>query len=112
MSGLLAILDHSDDSSVYREILKIIVEINLTPKDFELIHAPMLNLGVGLLHDETWSKGMHYIAMRLVQRFANTKSEKILAIEGIEALLSRITSEEKPMCNAASKVVLKIQKTL
>ena len=47
MSGLLAILDHSDDASVYREILKIIVEINLTPKDFELIHAPMLDLGWG-----------------------------------------------------------------
>jgi hypothetical protein len=112
VSGLLAILDHSDDASVYREILKIIADINLTPKHFELIQAPMLDLGVGMLHDEAWSKGIHYIAMRLVMRFATSTADKSLAIEAIQALLSRTSKDQKPMCNAALKIISKIQKIL
>jgi predicted alpha-1,2-mannosidase len=109
---LLDILDDSEDTSVYREILKILPDIKLSADQMKSIKDPMLELGIGLLHDENWSKGMHYIAMRLVQRFAETKSEKFLSIEAVEALLSRTSSNEKPMCNAATKVAKKMKKSI
>jgi len=86
--------------------------INLTHKNFELIQAPMLDTGVGLLHDEAWSKGIYYIAMRLVKRSATSTADTTLAIEAIQALLSRTSIDQKTMCNAALKIISQIQKTL
>ena len=73
---ILDVLDNTDNHSVMREILKIVVEMKMPPYHKGILREPMFELGVGLLHDEGWQKGMYYIAMRLVSRFAETKDEK------------------------------------
>ena len=73
---LLEVLDHTEDPSVMREILKIVAKVKLSPYHRGVVREPMFELGIGLLHDEGWPKGLYYIAMRLVQRFAETKEEK------------------------------------
>lgn len=109
---LLEVLDHTEDPSVMREILKIVAVIKLTPYHKGVVREPMFELGIGLLHDEGWPKGMYYIAMRLVQRFAESKEEKTMALEAVAELISRTDSDDKPLCKASVKVAAKIKKSL
>ena len=95
-----------------REILKIVVEMKMPPYHKGMLREPMFELGVGLLHDEGWQKGMYYIAMRLVSRFAETKDEKIMSLEAIGDLMARSNAEDKSLCNASSKVASKIKKSI
>lgn len=108
---LMDVLDESEDTSVYREILKIFCDFKLSPDQFESLKEVLYDLGIGLLYDDSLQKGLHYIAMRLVLRFNSTTEEKLQAIEAISALISRSSANEKSLCNAAQRVLNKLKKS-
>ena len=84
--------------------------MKMPPYHKGMLRESMFELGVGLLHNEGWQKGMYYIAMRLVSRFAETKDEKIMSLEAIGDLMARSNAEDKSLCNASSKVASKIHR--
>lgn len=109
---LLEVLDHTEDPSVMREILKIVAKVKLSPYHRGVMREPMFELGIGLLQDEGWPKGLYYIAMRLIQRFAETKEDKQMSLEAVAELISRTDSDDKSLCNSSVKVAAKIKKSL
>jgi len=109
---LMDVLDESEDTSVYREILKIFVDFKLSTDQYESVKEPLYDLGIGLLYDDSLQKGLHYIAMRLVVRFNSTSEEKLQAIESISELIARSSANDKSLCNAAQRVLNKLKKSI
>lgn len=109
---LMDILDESDNTSVYREILKILCDIKLTDSQFNELKVPLFDLAIELLYDDSMQKGLHYISMRLTQRYGTSLEEKKQAIESISELISRSGVNDKSLCRASKKVLEKIRKSL
>lgn len=107
---LVEVLDISNDTSVYREILKVIAEIKMSTEDFANVHEPMFDLGVGILYDDTQSIGMNYIGIRTIVRFITTESERVEGVEAINHHISTLITSGNPMCNAAKKAIERIEK--
>ncbi|GEM_PF-2216223 len=106
---LIDVLHASEDGSVQRELLKILVEIKINELEWGKFSPLLFDLGVGILFDEAQSKGMHYIAIRLAERFMNSEKERIDAVEAIKQMLFNSYTEEKSMCNAADKAMKRIE---
>ena len=107
---LIAALDASEDGSVHRELLKVLVEVKLNDEDWIKFSSMLFDLGVGILFDEDQTKGMHYIAMRLVERFVKSEKDRLEAVKAIRQMLSDSYTGEKPMCNAATAAIQRIEK--
>jgi len=105
---LIEILHASKDGSVHRELLKILVEIKINEVEWVKFSPLLFDLGVGILFDEDQKKGMHYIAIRLTERFMNSEKERIDALDAIKQMLAHSYSEEITMCNAAEKAMKRI----
>lgn len=109
---LLDILDESEDTSVYREILKIYTEVKLSKSQLQALREPLYELGVGMLYDDSLQKGLHYISMRLIQIYAESNEEKQEGVEAISQLIARCSAEDKSMCNAAKRTLERLKKSI
>ncbi|HHZ82261.1 MAG TPA: hypothetical protein EYM86_00840 [Flavobacteriales bacterium] len=107
---LIEILDISNDTSVYREILKVIAEIKISVSDFSKAQTSMFDLGVGILYDDTQSKGMNYIGIRIIERFITSESERAEGIEAIKHHISTLVLGKDPMCKSANNAILRIER--
>lgn len=112
MIELMDVLDESDDKSVYREILKIYADFNLTDSQFKTVQDTLFHLGIGLLYDDSLQKGLHYIAMRLVVRFNRTNEEACQAIEAVSELIARSSGADTSLCRAAHKILTQLKKSI
>ena len=107
---VIDVLDASEDSSVHRELLKVIVEVEIDKSEW-MKYSPMLfDLGVGLLFYETQTKGMNYIAIRLTERFMSSENERQEAVEAIRQMLTCSYTGERSMCSAADRAIKRIEK--
>jgi hypothetical protein len=77
---------------------------------FQILLLAGLISGVGILFDETQTKGMHYIAIRLSERFMSSENERQEAVEAIRQMLTCSYSGEKSMCSAADRSIKRIEK--
>jgi hypothetical protein len=107
---LIDVLDASEDSSVHRELLKVVVEIEIDNTEWMKFSPMLFDLGVGLLFDETQTKGMHYIAIRLTERFMSSENEQQEAVEAIRQMLTCSYTGERSMCSAADRAIKRIEK--
>ena len=107
---LIEALDASEDGSVHRELLKVIVEVNLNEADWMKYSSMLFDLGVGILFDVDQTKGMHYIAMRLVDRFVKSEKDRLEAVKAIRQMLSDSYNGEQPICHAAEGAIKRIEK--
>ena len=110
VEALIDVLHASEDGSVHRELLKILVEIKINELEWVEFSPLLFDLGVGILFDEAQTKGMHYIAIRLAERFMNSEKERIDAVDAIKQMLFNSYTGEKSMCNAADKAMKRIEK--
>ena len=107
---LIAALDASNDGSVHRELLKVLVEVKLNEADWMKYRAMLFDLGVGILFDEDQTKGMYYIAMRLAERFVKSEKDRREAVKAIRHMLSGSDTGEQPICHAAAQTIARIEK--
>ena len=107
---LIDVLHASEDVSVHRELLKILVEIKINKWEWVKFSPLLFDLGVGILFDEAQIKGMHYIAIRLAERFMNSEKERTDAVNAIKQMLFNSYTGEKSICNAAEKAMKRIEK--
>ena len=107
---IISALDASEDGSVHRELLKVLVEVNLNEADWMKYRAMLFDLGVGILFDEDQTKGMHYIAMRLVERFVKSEKDRLEAVKAIRQMLSDSYNGVQPICHAAEVAIQRIEK--
>ena len=54
--------------------------------------------------------GMHYIAMRLVDRFVKSEKDRLEAVKAIRQMLSDSYNGEQPICHAAEGAIQRIEK--
>jgi hypothetical protein len=106
---LIDVIDVSEDSSVHRELLKVILEVEIDKSEWVQFSPMLFDLGVGILFDEAHTKGMHYIAIRLCERFMGSEKERQEAVEAIRQMLTRYTGE-KPICSTADRAIKRIEK--
>lgn len=107
---LIEVLDASEDSSVHRELLKVLVEVGINKAEWMTFSPMLFDLGVGILFDEAQTKGMHYIAIRLSERFMSSEKERLEVVEAIRQMLSSSYAAEKSMCRAAERAIKRIEK--
>jgi len=107
---LIDVLDASEDSSVHRELLKVIVEVEIDKSAWMKFSPMLFDLGVGILFDERQTKGMHYIAIRLSERFMRSEKERQEAVEAIRQMLTCSYTGERSMCSAADRAIKRIEK--
>ena len=107
---LIDVLDASEDSSVHRELLKVIVEVKIDKSEWVKFSPMLFDLGVVLLCDASQNKSMHYIAIRLCERFMRSENEIKEAVEAIRQMLTCGYTGEKSMCSAANRAIKRIEK--
>jgi hypothetical protein len=109
---IISALDASEDGSVHRELLKVLVEVNLNEAEWMKFSSMLFDLGEGILFDEDQTKGMHYIAMRLVERFVKSEKDRLEAVTAIRQMLSDSDTGEQPICHAAEGTIQRIEKRI
>ena len=107
---LIEALDASEDGSVHRELLKVLVEVKLNKNDWVEFSPMLFDLGVGILFDQGQTKGMHYIAIRLAERFMKSEKDRQEAVKAIRQMLSDSYTGEQPICHAAEGAIKRIEK--
>jgi len=110
VAQIIGALDASNDGSVHRELLKVLVEVKLNEADWMKYRAMLFDLGVGILFDEDQTKGMYYIAMRLAERFVKSEKDRREAVKAIRHMLSGSDTGEQPICHAAAQTIARIEK--
>lgn len=110
VAQIIEALDASEDGSVHRELLKVLVEVKLNDADWMKYSSMLFDLGVGMLFDEDQTKGMHYIAMRLAEKFVKSEKDRREAVKAIRQMLSDSYNGVQPICHAAAVSIQRIEK--
>jgi len=101
-ASLARALEATDDTSVLREILKVLANPMWLDLESESIRSELMQLALDLLHLTNIPIGVHYAALQIIQIRITSNGEASNAIAAIEELMNG-QPEPNPLYRCAEK---------
>ena len=109
-STLTTILDHTEDPSVLREVLKILGSPLWSDTETDTQRVELLQLGMDLMYDTSLPLGIHYTAIQLTSFRIVHKTECTSVTEAMMQLNSTVGQESLPLRLCVERSLARLDK--
>ncbi|MDC0140080.1 hypothetical protein OAH92_00300 [bacterium] len=109
-STLTTILDHTEDPSVLREVLKILGSPLWSDTETDAQRVELLQLGMDLMYDTSLPLGIHYTAIQLTSFRILHKTECTSVKEAMLQLNSSVGQESLPLRLCVERSLARLDK--
>ena len=109
-STLTTILDHTEDPSVLREVLKILGSPLWSDTETDAQRVELLQLGMDLMYDNALPLGVHYTAIQLTSFRILHKTECTSVTEAMMQLNSTVGQESLPLRLCVERSLARLDK--
>ena len=109
-STLTTILDHTEDPSVLREVLKILGSPLWSDTETDTQRVELLQLGMDLMYDTSLPLGIHYTAIQLTSFRIVHKTECASVTQAMMQLNSTVGQESLPLRLCVERSLARLDK--
>jgi len=109
-STLTTILDHTEDPSVLREVLKVLGSPLWSDTETDAQRVELLQLGMDLMYDTSLPLGIHYTAIQLTSFRIVHKTECTSVKEAMLQLNSTVGQESLPLRLCVERSLARLDK--
>lgn len=105
-------LDATEDPSALRELLKVLASPLWADAESEVQRIDALELAAGILYVENVPVAVHYAAMQTLQSRVQSASEFEEVLEALNALHSRLGTENTPLRTCTERHIKRVHQKL